>query len=60
MVPREYETDREEPQRLKLSKATRDAGGRIEERSEGSPKVSLKFRPFWYIVFCIQLLCVLL
>lgn len=39
MSAREYETDREEPQRLILMRSTRDAGGRADQ-NEGSPKVS--------------------
>lgn len=50
MSVREYETGREEPQRLKLLKSTRDAGGRIDENDEGGPKVIVlryKLDP-WY------------
>ncbi|VDK82413.1 unnamed protein product [Onchocerca ochengi] len=45
MSAREYETDREKPERLILMKSTRDAGGRIDQ-NEGNPKVIIDMREF--------------
>ncbi|VDP23491.1 unnamed protein product [Onchocerca flexuosa] len=45
MSAREYETDREKPERLLLMKSTRDAGGRVDQ-NEGSPKVIIDMREF--------------
>lgn len=40
MIPREYETAREPPTKLKLVKSTRVIGGQTEEAQEENPKVS--------------------
>lgn len=46
MTAREYDTAREPPPRLKLSKSTRNAGGRVEEAADENPKVIIDMREF--------------